>query len=108
MLGPGRVPAGDQVLQTDRIIVATGSDPAVPPIDGSGRGRLMDQPRGDPPIATCPTAPLCRAATCVELGLFAADRQEGTPKAGGSATWPTAALRPMAETMMPLTRRRWR
>jgi hypothetical protein len=32
----------------------------------------MDQPRGDPPIATCPTAPPCRAAraTGAELGLF--------------------------------------
>jgi dihydrolipoamide dehydrogenase len=32
--GPGRVEVDGQVLQTDRIIVATGSDASIPPIDG--------------------------------------------------------------------------
>ena len=32
--GPGRVLAGDEVIEADRVIVATGSDPAIPPIDG--------------------------------------------------------------------------
>lgn len=34
LAGPGRVEAGDRVLETERVIVATGSDPIVPPIDG--------------------------------------------------------------------------
>jgi pyruvate/2-oxoglutarate dehydrogenase complex dihydrolipoamide dehydrogenase (E3) component len=32
--GPGRVQAGARVLETDRIVIATGSDAAVPPIEG--------------------------------------------------------------------------
>jgi pyruvate/2-oxoglutarate dehydrogenase complex dihydrolipoamide dehydrogenase (E3) component len=32
--GPGRVVAGDQVLETERIVVATGSAPIIPPVDG--------------------------------------------------------------------------
>ena len=32
--GPGKVVVGDQVLEADRIILATGSGPVVPPIDG--------------------------------------------------------------------------
>src|SRR5450759_3800051 len=32
--GPGAVQVGDTALATDRIIIATGSDPAIPPIDG--------------------------------------------------------------------------
>ena len=32
--GPGRVEVDGQVLQTDRVIVATGSDASIPPIDG--------------------------------------------------------------------------
>jgi dihydrolipoamide dehydrogenase len=32
--GPGTVKVGDQVLSAERIIVATGSDPAIPPIEG--------------------------------------------------------------------------
>jgi pyruvate/2-oxoglutarate dehydrogenase complex dihydrolipoamide dehydrogenase (E3) component len=32
--GPGRVAVGDQTLETERIVVATGSSPAIPPIDG--------------------------------------------------------------------------
>ena len=32
--GPGRVAVGDQVLETERIVVATGSSPVIPPIDG--------------------------------------------------------------------------
>lgn len=32
--GPGRVQVDGRSLSTDRIIVATGSDPAIPPIDG--------------------------------------------------------------------------
>ena len=32
--GRGRVAVGDQVLETERIIVATGSSPVIPPIDG--------------------------------------------------------------------------
>jgi pyruvate/2-oxoglutarate dehydrogenase complex dihydrolipoamide dehydrogenase (E3) component len=31
--GPGRVSVDGRVLETDRIVIATGSDPAVPPID---------------------------------------------------------------------------
>lgn len=34
ILEPGRVQAGDRVLETDRIIIATGTDAAIPPIDG--------------------------------------------------------------------------
>jgi pyruvate/2-oxoglutarate dehydrogenase complex dihydrolipoamide dehydrogenase (E3) component len=32
--GPGRVEMDGDVLETERLIIATGSDPAVPPIDG--------------------------------------------------------------------------
>jgi dihydrolipoamide dehydrogenase len=32
--GPGLVQVGDRTLSTERIIVATGSDPAIPPIEG--------------------------------------------------------------------------
>jgi dihydrolipoamide dehydrogenase len=32
--GPGRVAAGDEVIETDRVILATGSDPAIPPVEG--------------------------------------------------------------------------
>jgi pyruvate/2-oxoglutarate dehydrogenase complex dihydrolipoamide dehydrogenase (E3) component len=32
--GPGAVEVSGEVLQTERIIVATGSDPAIPPLDG--------------------------------------------------------------------------
>jgi pyruvate/2-oxoglutarate dehydrogenase complex dihydrolipoamide dehydrogenase (E3) component len=32
--GPGRVQVGGRTLSTERIIVATGSDPAIPPIEG--------------------------------------------------------------------------
>jgi pyruvate/2-oxoglutarate dehydrogenase complex dihydrolipoamide dehydrogenase (E3) component len=34
IIGPGRVQVGDRSLSTERIIVATGSDPAIPAIDG--------------------------------------------------------------------------
>ncbi|MDX6692378.1 MAG: hypothetical protein QOG15_3835 [Solirubrobacteraceae bacterium] len=34
ILGPGRVQAGDRVLETERIVIATGTDAAIPPIDG--------------------------------------------------------------------------
>ncbi len=34
LAGPGRVAVGDEELETPRIVIATGSDPAVPPIDG--------------------------------------------------------------------------
>ena len=32
--GPGRVEAGDEVLETERILIATGSGAVIPPIDG--------------------------------------------------------------------------
>jgi pyruvate/2-oxoglutarate dehydrogenase complex dihydrolipoamide dehydrogenase (E3) component len=32
--GPGRVSVGDDVHETDRIVIATGSSPVIPPIDG--------------------------------------------------------------------------
>ena len=32
--GPGRVAVGDAMLETERIVLATGSDPFIPPIDG--------------------------------------------------------------------------
>ena len=32
--GPGRVAVGDAVHETERIVVATGSEPVIPPIDG--------------------------------------------------------------------------
>src|SRR4051794_20676354 len=32
--GPNRVVVGDQVLETERVVLATGSDPIVPPVDG--------------------------------------------------------------------------
>ena len=32
--GPGRVEAGGETLETERILLATGSDPVIPPIDG--------------------------------------------------------------------------
>jgi pyruvate/2-oxoglutarate dehydrogenase complex dihydrolipoamide dehydrogenase (E3) component len=32
--GPGRVEVAERTLETERIIIATGSDPSIPPIDG--------------------------------------------------------------------------
>ena len=32
--GPGGVTVGDETLQTERIVVATGSDPKIPPVEG--------------------------------------------------------------------------
>jgi dihydrolipoamide dehydrogenase len=34
ILGPGRVDVGGEVLETERIVVATGSEQAIPPIEG--------------------------------------------------------------------------
>jgi pyruvate/2-oxoglutarate dehydrogenase complex dihydrolipoamide dehydrogenase (E3) component len=34
LAGPGRVALGDQVLETERIVIATGSDARIPPIPG--------------------------------------------------------------------------
>jgi pyruvate/2-oxoglutarate dehydrogenase complex dihydrolipoamide dehydrogenase (E3) component len=32
--GPGRVSVGDETHETERVVVATGSDPVIPPVDG--------------------------------------------------------------------------
>jgi dihydrolipoamide dehydrogenase len=32
--GPNTVQAGDEILETERIVIATGSDPVIPPLDG--------------------------------------------------------------------------
>jgi pyruvate/2-oxoglutarate dehydrogenase complex dihydrolipoamide dehydrogenase (E3) component len=32
--GPGRIVVGDQQIETERIVLATGSDPLIPPVDG--------------------------------------------------------------------------
>jgi pyruvate/2-oxoglutarate dehydrogenase complex dihydrolipoamide dehydrogenase (E3) component len=32
--GPGRIRVGEQVLETERMVIATGSDPIAPPVDG--------------------------------------------------------------------------
>jgi pyruvate/2-oxoglutarate dehydrogenase complex dihydrolipoamide dehydrogenase (E3) component len=32
--GPGRVTVGDEQIETDRIVLATGSDPLIPPVEG--------------------------------------------------------------------------
>jgi pyruvate/2-oxoglutarate dehydrogenase complex dihydrolipoamide dehydrogenase (E3) component len=32
--GPGRIVAGDEQIETERIVLATGSDPVIPPVDG--------------------------------------------------------------------------
>lgn len=32
--GPGRVRVGEEVVETERIVIATGSDPVIPPVDG--------------------------------------------------------------------------
>jgi pyruvate/2-oxoglutarate dehydrogenase complex dihydrolipoamide dehydrogenase (E3) component len=34
LAGPGRVEAGDQVLETDHVLISTGSSPRIPEIDG--------------------------------------------------------------------------
>src|SRR5204862_4354496 len=34
LAGPGRVEAGDRVLETERVLIATGSAPVIPPLDG--------------------------------------------------------------------------
>jgi pyruvate/2-oxoglutarate dehydrogenase complex dihydrolipoamide dehydrogenase (E3) component len=34
LAGPGRVEVGDQALETERVVIATGSDPRIPPIPG--------------------------------------------------------------------------
>src|SRR6478672_4947361 len=32
--GPGRITVGDEQIETERIVLATGSDPIIPPVDG--------------------------------------------------------------------------
>jgi pyruvate/2-oxoglutarate dehydrogenase complex dihydrolipoamide dehydrogenase (E3) component len=32
--GPGRITVGDETIETERIVIATGSDPIIPPIEG--------------------------------------------------------------------------
>lgn len=32
--GPGRIDVGDEQIETERIVLATGSDPIIPPVDG--------------------------------------------------------------------------
>jgi pyruvate/2-oxoglutarate dehydrogenase complex dihydrolipoamide dehydrogenase (E3) component len=32
--GPGRIVVGNEQIETDRIVIATGSDPVIPPVDG--------------------------------------------------------------------------
>jgi pyruvate/2-oxoglutarate dehydrogenase complex dihydrolipoamide dehydrogenase (E3) component len=32
--GPGRISVGDEQIETERIVIATGSDPLIPPVDG--------------------------------------------------------------------------
>jgi pyruvate/2-oxoglutarate dehydrogenase complex dihydrolipoamide dehydrogenase (E3) component len=32
--GPGRIVVGDKQIETERIVIATGSDPIIPPVDG--------------------------------------------------------------------------
>jgi dihydrolipoamide dehydrogenase len=34
LAGPGRIEIGDQTLETERVVIATGSDPRIPPIPG--------------------------------------------------------------------------
>ena len=41
---PGVVDVGDRELEYSHLVVATGSSPAVPPIDGPGRNRVLDEP----------------------------------------------------------------
>jgi len=37
LTGPGRVEAGGQLLEADHVVIATGSQPARPPVDGLGQ-----------------------------------------------------------------------
>src|SRR2546421_8701930 len=32
--GPGRITVGDELIETERIVLATGSDPIIPPVEG--------------------------------------------------------------------------
>jgi pyruvate/2-oxoglutarate dehydrogenase complex dihydrolipoamide dehydrogenase (E3) component len=34
IVGPGRIVVGEERIETDRIVLATGSDPVIPPVDG--------------------------------------------------------------------------
>ena len=45
--GPGRVVAGERTLRADRIVLATGTTSAIPPVAGLDGRRVLDQPRGD-------------------------------------------------------------
>ena len=45
--GPGRVEVDGELLETDRIVIATGSDAKVPPIRGLEQAGLLDQPPGN-------------------------------------------------------------
>lgn len=40
LVGPGRVEANGELLQADHVVVATGSDAKIPPLDGIGQARV--------------------------------------------------------------------
>jgi len=48
-VSPHEVAVGDDLIRADRILITTGSSPAVPPHTGAGGGRLYNQCRGDGP-----------------------------------------------------------
>ena len=45
-MGPGVVAVGEREIEYDELVVATGSVPAIPPLEGLG-DRLLDESRGD-------------------------------------------------------------
>ena len=47
MLRPGVIGVGDREIPYERLMIATGSLPSIPPIDGLDARRLLDEPRGD-------------------------------------------------------------
>jgi hypothetical protein len=57
LVGPGRVEVDGQLLEAEHVILATGSDPVRPPIEGWTRSRSG-------PTGRRPSSAACRAGRC--------------------------------------------
>ena len=78
LAGPGRLEVDGREFETEPILISTGSDPVIPPIDGLARGRLLDQPRGHGPAASSPRSAMVIGGGPVGIELAQFLRRFGT------------------------------